>query len=69
MRPFSIVVPAPCVDHLSGMGIAGEQVFVQTLVYSTISTILKTALYIYATEGHIPQQFDPDVIKKPFEKS
>jgi len=32
MRPFSIVVAAPCVDDLAGMGITGEQVLVQTLV-------------------------------------
>ncbi|MEM7429935.1 MAG: DUF6159 family protein [Pseudomonadota bacterium] len=43
-------------------------VFTTALIFSTLSTILKTALYIYATEGKIPDQFDPDVIKNPFGK-
>ena len=40
-------------------------VFVASLAYSTLSAILRTALYLYATEGSIPKYFDPDVIRKP----
>jgi len=40
-------------------------VFVASLIYSTLSTILRTAYFIYATEGRVPDQFDRDVIEKP----
>lgn len=40
-------------------------VFVTSLIYSTLSTILRTAYYTYATEGRVPDQFDRDVIEKP----
>ncbi len=40
-------------------------VFATSLAYSTLSAILRTALYLYATEGSIPKYFDPDVIRNP----
>lgn len=40
-------------------------VFITSLVYSALSTILRTAYYIYATEGRVPNQFDPDIIENP----
>lgn len=43
-------------------------VFITALIFSTLSTILKTALYLYATEGKISEHFDPDVITNPFGK-
>ncbi len=43
-------------------------VFLTSLVFTTLSTILKTALYLYATEGKISHHFEPEMIKNPFEK-
>ena len=40
-----------------------------SLVYSTLNSILKAALYHYATEGSVPDHFDPDVIRNPFERT
>ncbi|MFT5114024.1 MAG: hypothetical protein ACI8P9_003357 [Parasphingorhabdus sp.] len=40
-------------------------VFLTSLAFSALNGILKTALYIYATEGTIPPLFDSDVIKNP----
>ncbi len=36
------------------------------LVFSTLGSILKAALYVYAVEGKLPDQFDPDLIKGAF---
>jgi hypothetical protein len=40
-------------------------VFATSLALSALNGILKTALYIYATEGKIPANFDSDVIMNP----
>lgn len=40
-------------------------VFLASLVYSTLSSILRAALYVYATDGKIPEYFDEDVIRNP----
>ncbi len=36
------------------------------LVFSTLNSILKSALYVYAVEGKLPEQFDDDLIKHAF---
>ncbi len=36
------------------------------LVFSTLGSILKAALYVYAVEGKLPDAFDPDVMKGAF---
>ncbi len=36
------------------------------LVFSTLSSILKSALYVYAVDGKIPYYFDDDLIKNAF---
>lgn len=46
-------------------GLLALWVFVACLIYSTLGTILRTAFYIYATEGRVPDQFDADVIENP----
>ncbi len=45
--------------------IAATWLFLTGLAFTTLSTILQTALYLYATEGKIPDQFDPDIIQNP----
>ncbi|MDF2371766.1 MAG: DUF6159 family protein [Rhizobiaceae bacterium] len=36
------------------------------LIFSTLGSILKAALYVYAVEGKIPDQFDDNLIKGAF---
>lgn len=40
--------------------------FVLALVVSTLGTILKAALYAYAVDRNMPEDFDPDMIKHAF---
>ncbi|MEP0522151.1 MAG: DUF6159 family protein [Hyphomicrobiales bacterium] len=39
-----------------------------SLVFTTLGAILKAALYTYAVEGKIPDQFDDDFVKNAFSK-
>ena len=41
-------------------------VLISTLVFSTLGSILKAALYVYAVEGKIPDAFDDDQIRGAF---
>lgn len=41
-------------------------VLISTLVFTTLDSILKAALYVYAIEGKIPDEFDDDQIKGAF---
>ena len=58
-------VPFAPVVSFSIFVFAAIWVFALSLAYSTLSAILRTALYLYATEGCIPKYFDPDVIRNP----
>lgn len=44
-------------------------VFTCALVLSTLGSILKAALYLYATEGKIPSQFDASFVENAFHKA
>jgi hypothetical protein len=39
-----------------------------SLVSSTLSTILLAAVYVYAAEGKVPGQFEPELIQDAFQK-
>lgn len=41
-------------------------VLLAALIFSTLGSVLKSALYVYAVEGKIPQQFDEDMFKHAF---
>lgn len=41
-------------------------ILLTALMFSTLGSILKSALYVYAVEGKIPQQFDDDLITNAF---
>ena len=39
------------------------------LVFATLDSILRAALYVYATEGRVPENFDNDLITGAFKSS
>ncbi len=41
-------------------------VLIFALIMSTLGSILNSALYVYAVEGHILQYFDDNLIKHAF---
>jgi hypothetical protein len=55
---------------LGGLALAAAVVIfiLISLVSSTLSTILLAAVYVYAAEGKVPGQFDPELIQDAFQK-
>ena len=58
--------PAPGI----GLIVAGVVLLLlASLVSSAVNTILLAALYLYATEGNVPEYFDRDLIAHSFERT
>ena len=62
---FVVFESAP-VAALSIWGVGVVYALLAALIFSTLGSILKSALYVYAVEGKIPQNFNDDLIKHAF---
>jgi hypothetical protein len=49
-----------------GIAITAVLLIVVSLVSATLSTIILAALYLYASEGQVPQQFDEQLLKSAY---
>lgn len=57
--------PYPSIS-ISIVAIGAVFVVAASLVFSTLGSILKAALYVYAVDGKLPDAFDPELIKGAF---
>jgi len=62
---FTLFESSPAISLLI-FALGALYVLISTLVFTTLGSILKAALYVYAVEGKIPQAFDDDLIKGAF---
>ncbi len=44
----------------------GARFFITGLIVSILNAILKAALYVYAYEGRVPENFDADIFRNAF---
>lgn len=51
---------------IAGIGIGVVILLVVSLISSALHTIIIGALYLYAAEGKVPEQFDEDVFRHAF---
>ncbi|MFK7903078.1 MAG: DUF6159 family protein [Nitratireductor sp.] len=62
---MSLFAPYPQIS-LSIAGIGVLILFLSSLTFITLGSILKAALYVYAVDGKLPDAFDKDLIKGAF---
>lgn len=51
-----------------GFGLLAVLILLTSLVSSTLHSIVLAALYVYASEGHVPEAFDGDLLESAFRR-